>query len=99
MGLQSATMNDIASWFRAQVPSSIDPDRLERLSREAERQAVLRSGIAKMMRSSRVNACSGDMASNLASEDYVTSRPSLVVQSIALSKRRRRALGRLLRHR
>jgi hypothetical protein len=44
MGLQSATMNDIAAWLRAQMPSSTDPDRLERLSREAERQAVLRSG-------------------------------------------------------
>ena len=39
-------MNDIASWLRAQIPSSTDPDRLERLAREAERQAVLRSGIA-----------------------------------------------------
>jgi len=50
MGLQSATMNDIASWLRAQIPSSIDPARLERLAREAERQAVLRSGIATMVR-------------------------------------------------
>jgi hypothetical protein len=39
-------MNDIASWLRAQIPSSTDPDRLERLAREAERQEVLRSGIA-----------------------------------------------------
>ena len=39
-------MNDIASWLRAQIPSSTDADRLERLAREAERQAVLRSGIA-----------------------------------------------------
>jgi hypothetical protein len=38
-------MNDIASWLRAQIRSSIDPARLERLAREAERQAVLRSGL------------------------------------------------------
>jgi len=50
MGLQSATMNDIACWLRAQIPSSIDPARLERLAREAERQAVLRGGIATMVR-------------------------------------------------
>ncbi len=43
-------MNDIASWLRAQIPSSIDPARLERLAREAERQAVLRGGIATMVR-------------------------------------------------
>jgi hypothetical protein len=41
-------MNDITAWLRAQMPSSTDPDRLERLAREAERQAVLRSGIATM---------------------------------------------------
>jgi len=51
MGLQSATMNDIASWLRAQMPSATDPDRLERLAREAERQAALRSGIATLVRS------------------------------------------------
>ena len=50
MGLQSATMNDIACWLRAQIPSSIDPARLERLTREAARQAVLRSGIASLVR-------------------------------------------------
>jgi hypothetical protein len=44
------TMNDIASWLRAQIPSSTDADRLERLAREAERQAVLRSGIATMVK-------------------------------------------------
>jgi hypothetical protein len=49
-GLQSATMNDIASWLRAQIPSSTDADRLERLAREAERQVVLRSGIATMVK-------------------------------------------------
>jgi len=43
-------MNDIAAWLRAQMPSSTDPDRLERLAREAERQALLRSGIATMVR-------------------------------------------------
>jgi len=43
-------MNDIAAWLRAQMPSSTNPDRLERLAREAERQAVLRSGIATMVR-------------------------------------------------
>jgi len=43
-------MNDIASWLRAQIPSSTDQARLERLAREAERQAVLRSGIAIMVR-------------------------------------------------
>jgi hypothetical protein len=43
-------MNDIASWLRTQIPSSIDPARLERLAREAERQAMLRSGIATMVR-------------------------------------------------
>jgi len=42
-------MNDIASWLRAQIPASTDPDRLERLAREAERQAVLRGGIATMV--------------------------------------------------
>ena len=41
-------MTDLASWLRAQIPSSTDLDRLERLAREAERQAVLRSGIATM---------------------------------------------------
>jgi hypothetical protein len=30
-------MNVIASWLRAQIPSSIDLTRLERLAREAER--------------------------------------------------------------
>jgi hypothetical protein len=49
-GLQSATMNDIASWLRAQIPSSTDPGRLERLAREAERQAALRSGIATIVK-------------------------------------------------
>jgi hypothetical protein len=49
-GLQSATMNDIASWLRAQIPPSTDPDRLERLAREAERQAALRSGIATIVK-------------------------------------------------
>ena len=48
--LQSATMNDIASWLRAQIPSSTDPGRLERLAREAERQAALRSGIATIVK-------------------------------------------------
>jgi hypothetical protein len=43
-------MNDIASWLRAQIPSSTDPDRLERLAREAERQAALRGGIATKVR-------------------------------------------------
>jgi hypothetical protein len=38
-------MYDIASWLRAQVPLSTDPDRLERLAREAERQAALQSNI------------------------------------------------------
>ena len=48
--LQSATMYDIASWLRAQVPSSTDPDRLERLAREAERQAALQSNIATILK-------------------------------------------------
>ena len=48
--LQSATIYDIASWLRAQVPSWTDPDRLERLAREAERQAALQSGIATMVK-------------------------------------------------
>ena len=43
-------MNDIASWLRAQIPSSTDAARLERLAREAERQEVLRSGTATMVR-------------------------------------------------
>jgi hypothetical protein len=43
-------MNDIASWLRAQIPSSTDPGRLERLAREAERQAVSRSGIATFVK-------------------------------------------------
>jgi len=43
-------MNDIASWLRAQIPSSTDPDRLERLAREAEHQAALRSGIATIVK-------------------------------------------------
>ena len=43
-------MNDIASWLRAQIPSSTHADRLERLAREAERQAMLRSGIATMVK-------------------------------------------------
>ena len=41
-------MNDIASWLRGQIPSSTDADRRERLAREAELQAMLRSGIATM---------------------------------------------------
>ncbi len=49
-GLQSATMNDIASWLRAQISSSTDPGRLERLARQAERQAALRSGIATIVK-------------------------------------------------
>jgi hypothetical protein len=48
--LQSATIYDIASWLRAQVPSSTDPDRLERLAREAERQAALQSNIATIVK-------------------------------------------------
>ena len=48
--LQSATMYDIASWLRAQVPLSTDPDRLERLAREAERQAALQSNIATIVK-------------------------------------------------
>jgi hypothetical protein len=48
--LQSITMNDIASWLRSQIPSSTDPGRLERLAREAERQAALRSGIATIVK-------------------------------------------------
>ena len=47
---ESAAMTDLASWLRAQIPSSTDPDRLERLAREAERQAVLRCGIAIVVR-------------------------------------------------
>ena len=43
-------MTDLVSWLRAQIPSSTDPDRLERLAREAERQAVLRRGIATVVR-------------------------------------------------
>jgi hypothetical protein len=43
-------MNDIASWLRAQIPSSTDPGRLERLAREAERQAALRRGIATIVK-------------------------------------------------
>jgi hypothetical protein len=34
---QSPTMNDIARQLRAQIPSSTDPDRLERMAREIER--------------------------------------------------------------
>ena len=48
--LQSATMYDIASWLRAQVPLSTDPDRLERLAREAERQAALQSNIETIVK-------------------------------------------------
>ena len=48
--LQGATMNDIASWLRAQFPSSTDPDRFERLAREAERQAMMRSSMATKVR-------------------------------------------------
>jgi hypothetical protein len=33
---QDATMNDIARQLRAQIPSSTDPDRLERMAREIE---------------------------------------------------------------
>ena len=33
---QSPTMNDIARQLRAQIPSSTDPDRLERMAREIE---------------------------------------------------------------
>jgi hypothetical protein len=43
-------MNDIASWLRAQFPSSTDPDRFERLAREAERQAMMRSSMATKVR-------------------------------------------------
>jgi hypothetical protein len=43
-------MNDIAAWLRAQMSSSTDPDRLERLAREAERQAALQSNIATIVK-------------------------------------------------
>jgi hypothetical protein len=33
---QDATMNDIARQLRAQIPSSTDPERLERMAREIE---------------------------------------------------------------
>ena len=36
-------MNDIARQLRAQIPSSTDPDRLERMAREIER-GILRAG-------------------------------------------------------
>jgi hypothetical protein len=32
------TMNDIARQLRAQIPSSTDPDRLERMAQQAERR-------------------------------------------------------------
>jgi hypothetical protein len=56
----AATMYDIASWLRSQVPSWIDPDHLVRLAREAERQAVLRSGIATMVRERTPRRPSGE---------------------------------------
>ena len=37
---KGATMNDIACQLRAQIASSTDPDRLERLAREAEAPTV-----------------------------------------------------------
>jgi len=43
-------MNDIAAWLRAQMSSSTDPDRLERLAREGERQAALQSNIAAIVK-------------------------------------------------
>jgi hypothetical protein len=43
-------MNDIAAWLRAQMSSSTDPDRLERLAREGERQAALQSNIATIVK-------------------------------------------------
>jgi hypothetical protein len=40
-------MNDIASWLRAQIPSSTGADRLERLAREAERLGKVKSALKK----------------------------------------------------
>jgi len=37
-----APMNEVARQLRAQIPSSTDPQRLERMAREAERQAAER---------------------------------------------------------
>ena len=39
---EDAPMNEIARQLRAQIPSSTDPQRLERMAREAERQAAER---------------------------------------------------------
>ena len=40
-------MNEIARQLRAQIPSSTDPQRLERMAREAERQAAERQRQAR----------------------------------------------------
>jgi len=77
MRLQSATMNDIASWLRAQISSSNDPDRLERLAREAERQAVMRSGIATRVRERAPSRPPSDGASRRGSLTTATSRPAI----------------------
>ena len=39
---EDVPMNEIARQLRAQIPSSTDPQRLERMAREAERQAAQR---------------------------------------------------------
>ena len=44
---EDAPMNEIARQLRAQIPSSTDPQRLERMAREAERQAAERQRQAR----------------------------------------------------
>jgi hypothetical protein len=39
-------MNEIARKLRAQIPSSTDPERLERMANEAERRAALATSAA-----------------------------------------------------